>query len=193
MYDYTLSTNGIASKVITCTVDAVHVEHQWVILSLGLLSLSWYDCPGLLLTAVHPCCHSNSHGHYSSDWGILQEVKECAWLLSPSYINLIIYNCPALNQPYPLSISIPYFLAYIAVSSVVITTAMYCSYEGDYCLELHCNCTQECEISIFNHIPPSTIRAVIGTLTCMSMACNSTSDSECYQAVQVQVRVLLLP
>ena len=30
------------------------------------------------------------------------------------------------------------------------------------------------------HTLPSTIRAVIGTLTCMRMASNSTSDSECY-------------
>ena len=34
------------------------------------------------------------------------------------------------------------------------------------------------QISIINHTLPSTIRAVIGTLTCTS---NSTSDSECYQ------------
>ena len=47
--------------------------------------------------------------------------------------------------------------------------------------------------SIINHTLPSTIRAVIGTLTCTSMASNSTSDSECYQAIRVQVRVLLLP
>ena len=36
------------------------------------------------------------------------------------------------------------------------------------------------EICIINHTLPSTIRAVIGTLTCTSMASNSTSDSECY-------------
>ena len=48
-------------------------------------------------------------------------------------------------------------------------------------------------ISIINHTFPSTIRAVISTLTCMCMASNSTSDSECYLAVRVQVRVLLLP
>ena len=35
-------------------------------------------------------------------------------------------------------------------------------------------------VYIINHTLPSTIRAVIGTLTCMSMASNSTSDSECY-------------
>ena len=35
-------------------------------------------------------------------------------------------------------------------------------------------------ISIIHHTLPSTIRAVIGTLTCTSMASNSTSDSECY-------------
>ena len=33
-------------------------------------------------------------------------------------------------------------------------------------------------ISIINHTLLSTIRAVIGTLTCTSMASNSTSDSE---------------
>ena len=37
-------------------------------------------------------------------------------------------------------------------------------------------------ISIINHTLLSTIRAVIGTLTCTSMASNSTSDSECYWA-----------
>ena len=31
-----------------------------------------------------------------------------------------------------------------------------------------------------NHTLPSTIRAVIGTLTYTSMTSNSTSDSECY-------------
>ena len=36
---------------------------------------------------------------------------------------------------------------------------------------------------IINHILLSTIRAVISTLTCTSMASNSTSDSECYLAV----------
>ena len=35
-------------------------------------------------------------------------------------------------------------------------------------------------ISIINHTLLSTIRAAIGTLTCTSMASNSTSDSECY-------------
>ena len=35
------------------------------------------------------------------------------------------------------------------------------------------------QISIINHTLPSTIRAVIGTLACTSMASNSTSDSEC--------------
>ena len=44
-----------------------------------------------------------------------------------------------------------------------------------------------------NHTLQSTIRAVISTLTCTSMASNSTSDSECYLAVRVHVRVLLLP
>ena len=48
-------------------------------------------------------------------------------------------------------------------------------------------------ISIINHTLPSTIKAVISTLTCMSMVRNSTSNSECYLAVRVQVRVLLLP
>ena len=44
-------------------------------------------------------------------------------------------------------------------------------------------CTLKAEaiiISIINHALPSTIRAVIGTLTCTSMASNSMSDSECY-------------
>ena len=44
-------------------------------------------------------------------------------------------------------------------------------------------------ISIINHTLPSTIRAVISTHTCMSMAGNSTSDSKCYLAIRVQVRV----
>ena len=35
-------------------------------------------------------------------------------------------------------------------------------------------------ISIINYTLPSTIRAVISTLTCTSMASNSISDSECY-------------
>ena len=35
-------------------------------------------------------------------------------------------------------------------------------------------------ISIVNHTLLSTVRAVIGTLTCTSMASNSTSNSECY-------------
>ena len=35
-------------------------------------------------------------------------------------------------------------------------------------------------ISISNHTLLSTIRAVISTLTCTSMASYSTSDSECY-------------
>ena len=49
-------------------------------------------------------------------------------------------------------------------------------------------------ISIINHTLLSTIiRAVISTLTYTSMANNGMSDSECYLAVQVQVRVLLLP
>ena len=39
----------------------------------------------------------------------------------------------------------------------------------------------------------STIRTVIGTLTCTSMANNSKSDNEYYLAVRVQVRLLLLP
>ena len=57
------------------------------------------------------------------------------------------------------------------------------------------NCTQKCHcvISIINHTLPSTIRAVIGTLACTSMASNSTSNSECYLAARIQVRVLLLP
>ena len=41
--------------------------------------------------------------------------------------------------------------------------------------------------------PSAVIRALISTLTCRSMASNSTSDSECYLVVRVQVRVLLLP
>ena len=45
-------------------------------------------------------------------------------------------------------------------------------------------------IGIINHILPSIIRVVISTLTCTYMASNSTSDSECYLAVQVRVRVL---
>ena len=48
-------------------------------------------------------------------------------------------------------------------------------------------------IGIINHTLPSTIWAVISSLTCMSMASNSTSNSECYLAVRVQVGVLLLP
>ena len=51
----------------------------------------------------------------------------------------------------------------------------------------------KCMISIISHTLQRTIRAVISTLTCTSMACNSTSDSECYLAVRVHVRVLLLP
>ena len=39
-------------------------------------------------------------------------------------------------------------------------------------------------ISIINHTLMSTIRAVINTLTCMNKAStNSTSDSECYLAL----------
>ena len=55
--------------------------------------------------------------------------------------------------------------------------------------------TRAVTISEINHILPSTIRAIISSLTCTctSMASNSTSDSKCYLAVQVQVRVLLLP
>ena len=49
------------------------------------------------------------------------------------------------------------------------------------------------KICIINHTLLSIIRAVISTLTCTSMASNSTSDSECYLAIQVHVRVLLLP
>ena len=48
-------------------------------------------------------------------------------------------------------------------------------------------------IGIINHTLTCIIRAIIGTLTGMSMASNSTRDSECYSAVRVQVRVLLLP
>ena len=50
-------------------------------------------------------------------------------------------------------------------------------------------------LSMINHTVSlqSTIRAVISTLTCMSMVSNSTSDSGCYLAVQIHVRVLLLP
>ena len=39
---------------------------------------------------------------------------------------------------------------------------------------------QGAQTSIINHTLPSTIRAVIGTLTCTSMASNSMSISECY-------------
>ena len=46
-------------------------------------------------------------------------------------------------------------------------------------------------ISIINHTLQSTIRAVISTLTCTSMVSNSTSDSECYLAVRVHVKVLI--
>ena len=53
--------------------------------------------------------------------------------------------------------------------------------------------TSRLAISIINHTLLSTIRAVISTLTCTNVASNSTSDSECYLAVQVHVRVLLLP
>ena len=53
--------------------------------------------------------------------------------------------------------------------------------------------TESNNISIINHTLQSTVRAVINTLTCTSMASNSTSDSKCYLAVQVHVRVLLLP
>ena len=35
-------------------------------------------------------------------------------------------------------------------------------------------------LNIINCMLQSTIRAVIITLTCMSMVSNSTSDSECY-------------
>ena len=38
--------------------------------------------------------------------------------------------------------------------------------------------------SIINHTLHSTIRAIISTPTCTSMASNSTSDSECYFAIQ---------
>ena len=48
-------------------------------------------------------------------------------------------------------------------------------------------------INIINHTLPSTIRAVISTVTCTSMASDSTSDSECYLALRIHVRVLLLP
>ena len=36
------------------------------------------------------------------------------------------------------------------------------------------------KVSIINHTLPSTIRAVMGTLTCTGMASNGTSNSECY-------------
>ena len=49
------------------------------------------------------------------------------------------------------------------------------------------------QISIINHTLPSTIRGVIGTFTGTSMASNSTSDSECYLAVQVPVKVTITP
>ena len=44
-------------------------------------------------------------------------------------------------------------------------------------------------LRLVTYILQSTIRAVISTLTCTSMACNSMSDSECYLAVRVYVRV----
>ena len=42
-------------------------------------------------------------------------------------------------------------------------------------------------IRIINHTLPSAIKAVISTLTCMSMFSNSTSSSKCYLAVRVHV------
>ena len=61
---------------------------------------------------------------------------------------------------------------------------------------LHCVCVCMCvcaemihnhytihnkrEISIINHTLHVTIETVIGTLTCMSMASNRTSNRECY-------------
>ena len=50
-------------------------------------------------------------------------------------------------------------------------------------------------MSIINHTLLSVYnyRAVISTLTCISMASNSMNDSRFYLTVQVQIRVLLLP
>ena len=47
-------------------------------------------------------------------------------------------------------------------------------------------------ISIINHTLPSTIRAVIGTLTCMSMASNSTSDSYILGHMSTTVAALIV-
>ncbi len=55
--------------------------------------------------------------------------------------------------------------------------------DNGVCVCVHtyvCVCMCVCVISIINHTLVSTIRAAIGTLTCMSMGSNSTSDSECY-------------
>ena len=65
----------------------------------------------------------------------------------------------------------------------------------DWICELEAGITDEVilDVSMINHTLLSTIRAVISTITCTSMASNSTSDSECYLAVRAHVRVLLLP
>ena len=49
------------------------------------------------------------------------------------------------------------------------------------------------DLYISKHKTSILLGQVISTLTCTSKASNSTSDSECYLAVQVHVRVLLLP
>ena len=89
-----------------------------------------------------------------------------------TFSNPVRLNINSVNDSSPSKVS----------SSMIIIVAVYT--EGS---------TATIIICIINHTLPSTIRAVISTLTCTSMASNSTSDSKCYQAVRVQVRVLLLP
>ena len=79
------------------------------------------------------------------------------------------------------------YLKYFVTLSIIYAIIVY------LCFDMYKSCIPITSISIINHILPSTIRAVISTLTCMSMASNSTSNSECYLAVRVHVRVLLLP
>ena len=79
--------------------------------------------------------------------------------------------------------------------SIAIARTMYLY---NFCFTSSCNILvvnsmAKYAICIINHTLPSTIRAVISTLTCTSMASNSTSNSECYLAVRVHVRVLTLP
>ena len=61
------------------------------------------------------------------------------------------------------------------------------------CTRWHAWTSTKIEPLQINHTFPNSIRPVISTLTCTSMASNSMSDSECYLAVRVHVRVLLLP